>query len=156
LLDIKIPASYSNFNYRKVIMFAFLAVIFLLISFSASALAQSSYPTIDKVAQQARDEDRRLILSTELQAEHQELAKAQAALAAGATEERQAEVHRRSENVKALQRELEGVAGSCNRPPASLATRSANSTATFWNPYNRAPDPEASTDSSTALRREIP
>jgi hypothetical protein len=75
--------------------------------------AQAGFPMVDKVAQRARDDDRRLILETELAAERADLAKAQAQLATGATSERQASAHRHQENVNALLRELG------ERPPAS-------------------------------------
>jgi len=52
-------------------MTAFRKVIFFLIGCSANAIAQSSYPVIDKEVQQARDQERHLILNTELLAEYQ-------------------------------------------------------------------------------------
>lgn len=113
--------------------------------------------TISKEVQQARDKDRHLILRTELVAEHQELADAQAAFRLAATAELAKEVHRRMENIKALQRELAAVAnenesGQPNRlvvkvkQSAALArTQRTSQVATFWNPYNRSSDSEVST-----------
>jgi len=149
-------------------MFNCLVVIFLLICYPSCALAQPSNSAIEKKVQEARDDDRRLILRTELQAEHQELTKARSALASTATAERAAEVHRRSENIKALQRELVRIgaqqAAGESAPPVvkakrqvlPLGSQSASGTAAFWNPYNRTTDPETSTDFSTTLRREVP
>jgi len=150
-------------------MFAFRMVIFFLIGHSASALAQSSYPVIDREVQQARDQERHLILNTELLAEHQELAKARDALAANPTKELQAKAHRHGENIKALQRELRGigsaqaspsaplrVVATARRPPEPPPARSATALATYWNPYNRAAETWPPTDSSTTLRREAP
>ncbi|WP_335551723.1 hypothetical protein [Massilia sp. DD77] len=106
--------------------------------------------------QQARDDDRRVILRMELIAEYQKLANAQAAFSAAANTERAEEVHRRSENIKALHREIAAVHGRQGpldpvRPVVKLKRQSsyvpaqrASGAATFWNPYNRAPDPEIS------------
>jgi len=150
-------------------MSAFRMIIFFLIGHSASALAQSSYPVIDKEVQQARDQERLLILNTELLAEHQELAKAREELAANPTKESQAKAHRHGENIKALQRELRGVGSAqaspsaplrvvavARRPPEPPPARSATALATYWNPYNRAAETRSPTDSSTTLRREAP
>lgn len=116
------------------------------------AQESASFPIIDPATQNARDIDRRHILESELQAERQELIRAQAALAAGITQERTADVHRRLENVKSLQRELDGVSGKQQPPRKSLHVvvkaqrpsvpthRNMNGPAAFWNPYNRAPD----------------
>lgn len=135
--------------------------IFLLISFATCALAHGSNMSISREEQQARDKDRHMILRTELIAEHQELAKAQAAFGAAATPERAAEVHRSSENVKALQREL---ASFSDRQESRAAVRYVTKvrgsakpkhvqrdtgSATFWNPYNRSSEPEASSNFST-------
>ncbi|MEX5744543.1 hypothetical protein [Massilia sp. X63] len=139
-------------------MFKFCIVIFLLIPYSTCALAQASNMTIGKEEQQARDKDRHMILRTELVAEHQELAKAQGAFGRGGSTESAAEVHRREENIKALQRELAAVRDqSESDEPARLVARARQSAvparvrrvsraATFWNPYNRAPDLEIPTD----------
>jgi len=117
--------------------------------------------TISKEEQQARDKDRHLILRTELVAENQELAKAQAAFRLAATAELATEVHRRMENIKALQRELafaagDTEAGQANRPVVKIKQSSSparaqrtSGAATFWNPYNRVPDSEVSTDFPT-------
>ncbi|HEY0588430.1 MAG TPA: hypothetical protein VGD52_20015 [Pseudoduganella sp.] len=149
-------------------------VIFLLIgpwSYAQSQLSyaqdSASYPIVDPATQKARDNERRHILESELQIERQELAKAQASLTSGRTQERAADVHRRLENIKSLQRELGGVAQRPQAPRQRLrvvvkaqgpaaSPRSTNGTAAFWNPYNRAPDPEVTADLSTSSRRESP
>lgn len=142
-------------------MARFLIAIFLLNTYSTCALAQTSKLTISKEEQQARDRDRHLILRTELTAEHQALAHAQAAFAAAATSDRAAEVHRRLENIKALQRELATVVNQREAPePVRVVAKARQSVATtharasigaaaFWNPYNRAPDSEAPSNFST-------
>lgn len=142
-------------------MFKFRIVIFLLIPVATCALAQASNMTISKEEQQARDKDRHLILRTELVAEHQELADAQAAFRRAATAELAKEVHRRMENINALQRELATVAnenesGQPNRlvvrvkqSAAPARTKRTSQVATFWNPYNRSSDSEVSTDFPT-------
>ena len=149
-------------------------VIFLLIGPLSYAQSQwsyaqdsASYPIADPAAQKARDNERRHILESELETERQELAKAQASLTASPTQERAAEVHRHLENIKSLQRELDGVAGrqqaprqplrvvvKAQRPAAS--PRNVNGTAAFWNPYNRVPDPEVTADLPTTSWRESP
>lgn len=118
------------------------------------AQESTSYPIVDPATQKARDVNRRHILETELQAERQKLIEAQTALAAGVTEERTGHVHRRLENIKSLQRELDGVSGKQQPPRESLRVvvkaqrpsapphRNMNGPAAFWNPYNRAPDIE--------------
>lgn len=142
-------------------MFRFHIVIFLLIPFATCALAQASNITVSKEEQEARDKDRHLILRAELVAEHQELAKAQAAFRLAATAELTREVHRRLENIKALERELASAAGDTeagqlNRlvvkvKRSALPARSQRTSgaATFWNPYNRAPDAITLTDFPT-------
>lgn len=139
-------------------MFRSSIVILLLIVVTSRALAQAANMTISKEEQQARDNDRHLILHTELVAENQELAKAQAALRLSATAELATEVHRRMGNIKALQRELTSAAGGpeAGQPSRlvvkvkqsawSARAQRTNGAATFWNPYNRAPDSEVSTD----------
>lgn len=139
----------------------FRIAIFLLNSLATCALAQASNVTVSKEEQQARDKDRHLILRTELVGEHQKLAKAHAAFAIAATADSAAEVHRHTENIKALQRELIAAGYQAEpRPPTRLAVKArhpvtplrvsrSSGSPTFWNPYNRAPEPEASTDSPT-------
>lgn len=139
-------------------MFRSRIVILLLIPAATCALAQAANMTISKEEQQARDKDRHLILRTELVAENQELARAQAAFRLSATAELATEVHRRMENIKALQRELASAAGEPKTgQPSRLVVKvkqlasparaqRTSGTATFWNPYNRAPDSEISTD----------
>ncbi len=132
----------------------------------AYAQGSASFPTVDVVTQKARDDDRLHILATELQAERQELGKAQAALNSGPTPERAANVHRRLENIKSLQRELNGFSGrpqvprgsfrvmvKAQRPPVP-SSKSMTGAAAFWNPYNRAPDTEVPANLSTNSRRE--
>lgn len=150
-------------------MTSFRKVIFLLIGYSANAIAQSSYPVIDKQVQQARDRERHLILDTELSAEYQELTKAASALAAIPTKELAAKAHRHSENIKALQRELHNaeVAPKSSQSPVGVVvkregavarrtTGDATSVAAYWNPYNRAIDARPPTELSTTPRREAP
>lgn len=132
--------------------------ILLLSALPLCAPAQPAYPVIGKAEQKARDDERRTILQDELATERAALARAQAALDAGASEERAAGVHRHAENVKALLRELDGSSGrraapepvramvKAARPAASTNTASARNPARFWDPYNRTPD---STDFST-------
>lgn len=135
--------------------------ILLLSALPLCASAQPAYPVVGKAEQKARDDDRRAILQDELATERAALAKAQAALDAGATPERAAGVHRHAENVKALLRELDGSSGRrgaaepvravarATRPAASTNTASARNPARFWDPYNRTPD---TTDFSTTPR----
>jgi len=146
-------------------MTAFRKVIFFLIGCSANAIAQSSYPVIDKEVQQARDQERHLILNTELLAEYQEMTKTVNALAANPAKELAAKAHRHNENIKALQRELHNakaaqapmrVVVKSGRPPAQPPTGSATTVAAYWNPYNRAIDARSPTDSSTTPRRDAP
>lgn len=132
------------------------------------AQQRASFPKIDWATQQARDHDRRHILETELEAELHQLAKAQAGLEAGATQEQVENVHRHLENARALQRELDGVPGRQRTPrvparatakaerAATPAPRSTKGIPAYWNPYNRSNDPEVTADSSTTQRRESP
>jgi hypothetical protein len=131
-----------------------LVSIFLLSAVMPYVQAQPLYPVVAKAEQKARDEDRRLILQTELAAEGRALAKAKTMSDSDA-------VHRHEENVKALQRELDGgdvqsgsegrhrVTVKALRPSANAAnvTRAAH----FWDPYNR---PFDVSDSSTSQRSE--
>lgn len=87
-----------------------LATLFLLSALSTCAQAQTDYPKIDKTLQKARDEDRRLIFENELQAEREALAKAKAGDDA-------LEVHRHTENIKALKRELSAIGAETTTPP---------------------------------------
>jgi hypothetical protein len=142
-----------------------IAFIFALSACALCAHAQPGYPVVSKAAQKARDDDRQTILETELQAESEALAKAQSVLAHGASPDREAEVHRHQENVKALRRELASVTGKpLPRDPVRVVVRAAPAAPTapassdsepsrFWNPYNRASD---TTDFSTASRRALP
>lgn len=131
-------------------MLARFVAIFLLLGMARCAQAQSASLVVDHAAQKERDLDRRLVLGTELRAELEELAKAQAAFDASPTSERGVDVHRHVENIKALQRELDGAAGDAQekRSPTRVivkargsSTTSANKSPQFWDPYNRAPDP---------------
>jgi hypothetical protein len=149
-------------------MCVFRKVIFFLIGCSANALAQSSYPVIDKEVQQARDQERYLILNTELLAEYQELAKTTSAAATSPTQELAAKAHRHRENIKALQRELRSadVAQKSSSAPLRVVVRAERQAggsqigraapATYWNPYNRATDERSSNESSTTPRRDAP
>jgi hypothetical protein len=132
------------------------------------AQTSASYPKVDPATQMTRDADRRHILETELQAERQELAKAEAAPVAIASTERAANLHRHLENIKSLQRELAEVARTQQLPqgpvravvraqrPAASISRDLNGPIAFWNPYNRAPEPAALVDLSTTTKRESP
>jgi hypothetical protein len=128
----------------------FIVAIFIPITWPVSAQTQASYPVINEAAQEARDSDRRSILEAERQMERGELAKAQSAYDAVPTTEGRADLHRHIENLKALQREIDGVSDrrgkvvprvvvKGSRPSANKYAR-AKSTATFWDPYNRASD----------------
>jgi hypothetical protein len=134
-------------------MFARLVVILLLVVVARCAQAQSSYPVVSHAAQMERDLDRRLVLATELQAERVALAKAQAAFDGGPNSAREEEVHRRIENVKALQREL-NVASSPRESHAQAravvkalrapAIIKADKSSRFWDPYKRVDTPISS------------
>lgn len=151
-------------------MTAFCKVIFFLIGCSANALAQSSYPVIDKEVQQARDQERHLILNTELLAEYQELTKTASALAEAPTKELAAKAHRHNENIKSLQRELFNAAAvqKSAQVPVRVVAKAvrpaekgppngdAANVAAYWNPYNRAIDATSHRDSSTTPRRDAP
>ncbi|TQK07833.1 hypothetical protein [Herbaspirillum sp. SJZ107] len=135
-----------------------LAFIFLLSSVTVSVQAQPPYPVVSEAEQRQRDKDRRLILETELAAERDALTKSQAMSAT--SPERDATVHRHTENIKALQRELDAVAGrATDREPQRVMVRAirpaASTTAPkaprFWDPYSRTSD---TTDFSTSPRRE--
>jgi hypothetical protein len=124
-------------------------VIFLLISTTVSAQPQSMYPVISQATQRLRDEDRRTILQGELMAERESLSKMQAAFSSVPTQEQSADLHRHVQNVKALERELEGIEKAAatgiprivikaTRATAKSVAGSARSTGSFWDPYNRA------------------
>jgi hypothetical protein len=131
-----------------------LAFIFLLSAVVPSVQAQPLFPVVANAEQKARDEDRRLILQTELAAEREGLAKAKAMSDPGA-------VHRHEENIKALQRELDGgdvqsgsearrrVTVKALRPSANAGNNARPPR--FWDPYNRAID---FNDSLTSQRSE--
>ena len=129
--------------------FATLALFSVL---SICAQAQVDYPIVDKTLQKARDDDRRLILETELHAERAALARAVAGFDAVA-------VHRHTENIKALGRELASagvklaaasefrhdetaplVVRAVRTPVTSAPAPSApkaDRPARFWDPYSR-------------------
>jgi hypothetical protein len=145
-------------------------IIFLCAEIALTAQAQSSYPVIDHATQEERDEGRRQILEDELQVELKEFAKAEAAMSSNFNAEREADLHRHSENIKALERELASTEQSrsaraarivvkARRPsaatPATSNPRNEHGAAAFWNPYNRVPE-ELSAYSSTTRRREMP
>jgi hypothetical protein len=116
---------------------------------------------VAKAEQGERDKDRRLILETELVAEHDALMKSKAAFENSRTRDREIEVHRHEENIKALQRELDSTTNNdAARNPkrvlvkAQRPARGVGSTkdaGRFWDPYNRASD---TTDFSTSPRRD--
>jgi hypothetical protein len=131
-----------------------LVSIFLLSAAMPYVQAQPLYPVVANAEQKARDEDRRLILQTELAAEGAALAKARTMSDLDA-------VHRHEENIKALQRELNGgefQSGSEARPRVtvkalhpSASTASVTRGPRFWDPYNR---PIDFNDLSTSQRSE--
>jgi len=107
---------------------------------------------ISLTEQKERDGDRRFILEAELSAERHKLAKAELILAASPTEEGRTEVHRHSENVMSLLRELDDAARKrapkvqrasvvAARPALRVSSRASKTTASFWDPYNRIPEP---------------
>jgi len=123
--------------------------------------AQPLYPTVAKAEQVKRDTDRRLILETELVAEHDALVKSKAAVESNPTRDREIEVHRHEENIKALQRELDSTTNNdAARNPKRVLVKAQHPTSgadntkgtgRFWEPYNRAPD---TADFSTSPRRD--
>jgi len=149
-------------------MSQFRRVIFFLIGYPIYALAQPSYPVIDKEVQRARDQERNLILEKELLLEYQELTRTKNVLAASPTQQLAAKAHRHSENIKALQRELSSADAAQKssdvplrvvvkaRHQAGLPSTGGVADATYWNPYNRATDARLPNDSSTTPRRDAP
>lgn len=135
--------------------------ILVLAAVTLCVRAQPLYPTVAKSEQEERDKDRRLILETELVAEHDALMKSKAAFENSPTHDRGIEVRRHEENIKALQRELDSTTGNdAARTPKRVlvkaqrpATGASNTkdAARFWDPYNRAPD---TTDFSISPRRD--
>lgn len=132
------------------------------------AQTSASYPKVDVATQMSRDADRRHILETELQAELQELAKAEAAALTVPKTERVANLNRHLENIKSLKHELANTGRTqqtlqeplravvrAQRPAASV-TKDVTGPNTFWNPYNRAPEPAVIADLSTTTKRESP
>lgn len=138
----------------------FIATFLLSIS-TLSAQAQSGYPVVSRSEQKARDDDRVPLLESELVFEQQALAKAERDLASNSETERAANIHRHQKNIKALQREMSRIENQ-NPPyrhthplvkavrPIGRITDSRRS-GNFWDPYNRAPEPD---DFSTSLRRD--
>lgn len=138
----------------------FIAIFLLSIS-TLRAQAQPAYPVVSKSEQNARDADRLPLLESELALEQEALAKAKRKPASDSETERAATIHRHQENIKALQREMNGIENQNlpdrrTRPvvramlPAARITDSRRA-ANFWDPYNRAPDSE---DFSTSPRRD--
>ncbi|WP_208281635.1 hypothetical protein, partial [Massilia oculi] len=121
---------------------------------------------IDNKTQEARDQERHLILNTELLAEYQEFWKTTGALAASPTPELAAKAHRHDENIKALQAELRSADAGRKPPNAPLRVvvraerqagpRGGAGAATYWNPYNRATNDRSPNISSTTPRRDAP
>ena len=135
--------------------------ILVLATVTVCVRAQPLYPTVAKAEQMERDKDRRLILETELVAEHEALMKSKAAFDRSPVHDREIEVHRHEENIRALQRELDSTAGNdaarnakrvlvTAQRPAIVAGNTKN-TGRFWDPYNRASD---TTDFPTSPRRD--
>ncbi|WP_440963970.1 hypothetical protein ACL58G_29110 [Massilia sp. GER05] len=134
------------------------ALIILLSAVVPYVQAQPLYPVVAKAEQKARDEDRRLILQTELALERGALAEVKARPGAGTSKEDRDAVHRHEENIKALQRELDGDAQSGGEAPRRLSVRALRPSAgtaarapRFWDPYNRDID---FNDSSTSQRSD--
>jgi hypothetical protein len=135
--------------------------ILVLAAVTLCVRAQPLYPTVAKAEQEERDKDRRLILETELVAEHDALMKTKAALENSPSRDRGIEVRRHEENIKALQRELDSTTGNdAARNPKRVLVKAqrpatgagnTNDAGRFWDPYNRAPD---TTDFSTSPRRD--
>jgi len=127
-----------------------LVSIFLLSAASAYVQAQPLYPVVAEAEQKARDADRRLILQTELAAEREALAKVKARSDTAGPNEQASAIHRHEENIKALERELEGSSVKKGTEAMSRAvvkafrpaarTPSASRVPQFWNPYNRTAD----------------
>jgi hypothetical protein len=117
---------------------------------------------VAKAEQVERDKDRHQILATELAAEREALTESKAAFKENPARDRELEVHRHEENIKALQRELDNsstgndaarhpkrVVVKAQRP--AISAGNAKDTGRFWDPYNRASD---TTDFSTSPRRD--
>jgi hypothetical protein len=125
------------------------------------AQAQSSYPVISKSEQRAKDDDRLPLLESELALERKALAKARREPGACIEKECALDIHRHEENIKSLQREIQGIdiqdLTDRRERPAAKAVRPASRIAdsrrspTFWNPYNRASDTD---EFSTSPRRD--
>ena len=133
--------------------------ILVLAAATVCVRAQPLFPSVAKAEQVERDKDRRLILEAELVAERESLMKAREEFEASPTRDREMEIHRHRENVKALQRELESSPQAADASRRAVArvqrpattTGSAKDAGRFWDPYNRAPD---TTDFSTSPRRD--
>jgi hypothetical protein len=128
------------------------SLIFCAISLCSLAKGNEPFPIIDKVAQQARDLDRRHILEAEFAAEQQALGVARQAMAKAPADDTRAAVHRHEENVKALQRELEPLQGekpvrvsarAVGPEPVAVSKRTtpAPVQAPFWDVYRRGAPP---------------
>jgi hypothetical protein len=120
--------------------------IILLCAAPLCALAQGAYPMVDRATQKVRDDERRLILETELEAERAALGKARQALATDPSDEHRADEHRHEQNIAALQREL-GVkpapvrlAARVRRVRAAATPPSAAGPAPDWDPFRRKPE----------------
>jgi hypothetical protein len=110
--------------------------------------------------QQKRDVIRRDILTTELNAETVAWTNAGTALAAEPTDAHRADLHRHTQNIEALRREIEALPRE-KVSPLSLVARGrrapvvapepAPKVAPFWDPYRRIASPSfPTTDGSLA------
>jgi hypothetical protein len=119
-------------------------------AYLAGAPTWAAFPAVTRAVQQERDGQRREILTAELTAEQAALAEAGAALAAEPTDANRADLHRHTQNIKALQRELaplrRGTAPSLRvlsreaRAPIAAAAP-IQQPAAFWDPYRRITTP---------------
>lgn len=120
-------------------------LIFCAISLCSYARGNESYPVVDRSAQSARDNDRRVILEAELANEQIDLRNAKEAITKAPSDDARKEVHRHEENVKALQRELDRLITPMRvtaRIPSDVpaaAKRAAPKAgdAPFWDVYRR-------------------
>jgi hypothetical protein len=142
----------------------FFLFILLLARAPEHAQAQSSHALVSETVQRARDNERRSILENELLDERSALALAQEKFELAPSAEQSANLHRHTENIKALLRELSSIAEQpvsrtprikvrVARRPEVPRTRVPAASGSFWNPYNRVIDP---TDSSMFQRKEAP
>ena len=119
-------------------------------AYLAGVPAWAAFPAVTRAVQQERDGQRREILTAELTAEQAALAEAGTALAAEPTDAHRADLHRHTQNIEALQRELaplrRGTAPSlrvlARETRAPIATPApVQQPPPFWDPYRRITTP---------------